>query len=184
MPSQKQRMLAGQPYIANDPELEADARRAAELNELFNAVSATEPQRRREVLAALLGKLGAGAEIRSPLHVDYGYNIRVGEGVFVNVGAVLLDVAPIVIGDDVQLGPYVQLLTATHPVEPVARRAKWESGQPITLGENVWLGGGAVVCPGVTVGANTVVGAGAVVTANLPANVVAVGNPARITREI
>lgn len=101
-----------------------------------------------------------------------------------NFGAILLDVARIRIGADVQLGPNVQLLTATHPLEPEPRRAKWESGKPITIGDNVWLGGGVIVCPGVTIGENTVVGAGAVVVRDLPANVVAVGNPARVVREL
>lgn len=184
VPSQKQRMLAGQRYQADDPELAADARRAAELSEMVNAIPATETQRRREALAELLGELGEEVEIRSPLHVDYGYNIRLGARSFVNFGAVMLDVAPIVLGVDVQLAPYVQLLTANHPVEAEARRAKWETGEPITLGDNVWLGGGVIVCPGVTIGENTVVGAGAVVTRDLPDNVVAVGNPARVTRKL
>ncbi|NJQ02154.1 sugar O-acetyltransferase [Streptomyces zingiberis] len=177
-------MLAGELYRADDPQLAADLRRAAELNERFNTSTTADPEGRRAVLAELLGELGEGAEIRPPLSVDYGYRITVGPGTFVNFGAVLLDVAEIRIGADVQLGPNVQLLTPTHPVDPELRREKWESALPITLGDNVWLGGGVIVCPGVTIGENTVVGAGAVVTKDLPANVVAVGNPARVVREI
>ncbi|MFE9252573.1 sugar O-acetyltransferase [Streptomyces sp. NPDC007088] len=182
--SQKERMLAGELYRADDPELSADALRAALLSERFNSSSASEPEARRTALAELLGELGEGAEIRPPLRVDYGYGIRVGAGTFVNFGAVFLDVAPITIGADVQIGPNVQLLTPTHPVEPEARRAKWEAAEPISIEDNVWLGGGVIVCPGVSIGENTVVGAGAVVTRDLPANVVAVGNPARVVRRL
>jgi maltose O-acetyltransferase len=118
------------------------------------------------------------------LYVDYGVHIRVGARTFVNFGLVALDVAEISIGDDVQIGPNVQLLTPVHPVEPEPRRDKLEAARPIAIGNNVWLGGGAIVCPGVTIGENTVVGAGAVVTRDLPANVLAVGNPARPIRDI
>ncbi|HEX5568548.1 MAG TPA: sugar O-acetyltransferase [Streptomyces sp.] len=177
-------MLAGEPYIADDPELVADLRRAAELSERFNTSPAGDPGARRAVLAELLGELGEGAEVRPPLYVDYGYRISVGPGTFVNFGAVMLDVARITIGADAQIGPNVQLLTPTHPLDPEERRAKWEAAEPITIGDNVWLGGGVIVCPGVTIGENTVVGAGAVVARDLPANVVAVGNPARVVREL
>ncbi|OEV02911.1 sugar O-acetyltransferase [Streptomyces oceani] len=177
-------MLAGELYIADDPELAADALRGAQLSERFNASSAADPEGRRKLLAELLAEVGAGAEVRPPLYVDYGYQITVGPGTFINFGAVLLDVARITIGADVQFGPNVQLLTPTHPVDPEQRRAKWEAAEPITVGDNVWLGGGVIVCPGVTIGENTVVGAGAVVVKDLPPNVVAVGNPARVVREI
>ena len=122
--------------------------------------------------------------IRPPLRVDYGYNLHVGAGTFANFGLVALDVAPIRIGEDVQIGPNVQLLTPTHPLDPERRRARWEAAEPITIGDNVWLGGGVIVCPGVAIGENTVVGAGTVVTRDLPANVLAVGNPARVVREL
>ncbi|WP_374727469.1 sugar O-acetyltransferase [Haloactinomyces albus] len=177
-------MLAGEFYIADDPELAADALHAAELSEKFNTSPAADPQTRRAALAELLGELGEGTEVRPPLRVDYGYRISIGPRTFVNFGAVLLDVGRIDIGADVQIGPHVQLLTPTHPIDPEQRRAKWEAARPITIGDNVWLSGGAIVCPGVTIGENTVVGAGAVVTRDLPANVVAVGNPARVVREI
>jgi maltose O-acetyltransferase len=182
--SQKERMLAGEPYLADDPELAADALRGALLSERFNSSTADDPAGRRAALEELLGELGEGTEVRPPLRVDYGYQISIGPGTFVNFGAVMLDVARISIGADVQIGPNVQFLTPTHPVEPEARRAKWEAAEPITIGDNVWLGGGVIVCPGVTIGENTVVGAGAVVTKDLPAGVVAVGNPARIVRTL
>jgi maltose O-acetyltransferase len=132
----------------------------------------------------LVGAFGEGSEIRPPFHCDYGYQLHIGSRTFANFGLVALDVARIDIGDDVQIGPAVQLLTPTHPIDPELRRRKWEAAEPISIGDNVWLGGGVVVCPGVSIGADTVVGAGAVVSRDLPANVVAVGNPARIIREI
>jgi maltose O-acetyltransferase len=181
---QKERMLAGELYIADDPELAADALRAALLTEKYNASSAADPDARRALLEELFDSIGDDVEIRPPLQVDYGYRITVGNGTFVNFGAIMLDVAPITIGSDVQIGPNVQLLTPTHPLDPDLRRAKWESAQPITIGDNVWLGGGAIVGPGVTIGENTVVGAGAVVTRDLPPNVVATGVPARVTRRL
>ncbi len=181
--SQKERMLAGELYQADDPELQADLIQAEKRAKAFNGASADDPNR-RALLAALVGNLGPDAWVRPPLRVDYGYHISIGPRTFVNCGAVMLDVAPIRIGADVQIGPNVQLLTPTHPVDPEQRLAKWESAEPITIGDNVWLGGGVIVCPGVSIGENTVVGAGAVVTRDLPANVVAAGNPARVIREL
>ncbi|MEU7977866.1 sugar O-acetyltransferase [Micromonospora sp. NPDC049081] len=184
MRSMRERMLAGEPYIANEPEIIADLNRAARLTERFNRSAADDPQDRLAALRDLLGSVGEDAWVRPPLHCDYGWQTHLGARSFVNFNAVLLDVARITIGADVQIGPNVQLLTATHPVEAEPRRAKWESAQPITIGDNVWLGGGVIVLAGVTIGANTVVGAGAVVTRDLPANVVAVGNPARVIRTL
>jgi maltose O-acetyltransferase len=178
----KDRMLAGQEYQANDPDLIADGRAAAALTAAFNA----EPDaaRRRELMGELLGSFGPNSTIRPEFRCDYGYNVHVGANVFVNWGSVFLDVGRITVGDFVQLGPNVQLLTATHPLDVGRRREGWEGSAPITLGDDVWLGGGVIVLPGVTIGAGTVVGAGAVVPRDLPAGVVAVGNPARIVREL
>lgn len=182
--SQRERMRAGDLYIADDPELIADHLRAMRLMESYNHSPTADATLRRRILGELLGYFGADSEIRPPLYCDYGYNLRVGERTFVNFGLVALDVAPITIGGDVQIGPGVQLLTPTHPVEAEPRRAKWEAARPITIGDNVWLGGGVIVLPGVGIGPNTVVGAGAVVTKDLPPDVVAVGNPARIVRQV
>lgn len=182
--SMHERMLAGDLYLADDPEIVERYHRANELTSEFNATTAREGARRRGLLEELLGEIGEDTEIRPPLQVDYGSQIRIGARSFVNFGLVALDVVPIVIGDDVQIGPNVQLLTPIHPLEAGARRDKWEAAKPITIGDNVWLGGGVIVCPGVTIGANTVVGAGAVVTKDLPAGVLAVGNPARVVREL
>jgi maltose O-acetyltransferase len=180
----RERMLAGEPYIADDPELAEASLAARELMKAYNAATSRQAPLRRQLLEQLLGSIGEDTELRAPVYVDYGTNLHIGARCFANYGLVALDVAAIRIGDDVQIGPNVQLLTPTHPVEPEPRRQKWEAAEPITIGDNVWLGGGAIVCPGVTIGENTVVGAGAVVTKDLPANVVAVGNPARVIRHI
>ena len=182
--TQRQRMLDGDLYIADDPELAADALRARRLQDRFNRTLADEGDERRGILEELLGGFGAESEIRPPFFCDYGYQIRIGARVFANFGLVALDVAPITIGDDAQIGPNVQLLTPTHPVEADLRLAKWEAAQPITIGANVWLGGGVIVLAGVEIGDNTVVGAGTVVTRSLPADVVAVGSPARVIRSL
>jgi maltose O-acetyltransferase len=182
--SQRERMLAGDLYIADDAELAAESLHAAKLMEEFNTSDPSDPEARLAVLRKLLGSLGEGAYIRPPLWCDYGYQIHVGARIFINYGAVLLDVATITIGEDVQVGPNVQFLTPTHPIEAEARRAKLEAAKPITIGNNVWLGGGVIILPGVSIGENTVVGAGSVVTKDLPANVVAVGNPARVIRQL
>lgn len=180
----RQRMEDGDLYLADDPEIAEASARALDLMAAYNATAVHQVPRRRAMLEQLLGSIGEGTELRPPLYVDYGTNITIGARCFANFGLVALDVARITIGDDVQIGPNVQLLTPTHPVEPEPRRQKWEAAQPITIGDNVWIGGGAIVLPGVTIGANTVVGAGAVVTKDLPADVVAVGNPARVVREL
>jgi maltose O-acetyltransferase len=138
----------------------------------------------RHVLVDLVGHLGEDVEIKPPLFVDYGTQLSIGERTFINYNLTALDVAPIDIGADCLIGPNVQLLTPTHPLDPGARRAKLEAAKPITIGENVWIGGGATVLPGVTVGDNSVIGAGSVVTRDVPANVVAVGNPARVIKNL
>ncbi len=182
--SMRERMLAGDWYIAEDPENARLAQRAVQLADAYLRASIADEASALPILAELVGSLGAGAFIKPPLYVDYGEHLSVGPRTFANYNLVALDVAPITIGADCQIGPNVQLLTALHPVEPKMRRARWEAARPITIGDNVWLGGGVIVLPGVTVSANTVVGAGAVVTKDLPPNVVAVGNPARIIRDI
>jgi maltose O-acetyltransferase len=182
--TQRQRMLDGDLYIADDPELAADSLRARRLQDRFNRTLADDADERRRLLEELLGGFGAESEIRPPFYCDYGYQIRIGARVFANFGLMALDVASITIGDDVQLGPNVQLLTPTHPVEADLRLEKWEAARPITIGANVWLGGGVIVLAGVDIGDNTVVGAGSVVTRSLPPNVVAVGSPARVIRTL
>ena len=178
------RMLAGDLYVFDDPELAEENAAALDLMAAYNATTARQEPLRRALLERLLGSVGDETVLRPPVYVDYGSHLHIGARTFANFGLVALDVATITIGDDVQIGPNVQLLTPTHPVEPGPRRDKWESAQPITIGDNVWLGGGVIVLPGVTIGENTVVGAGSVVAKDLPANVVAVGNPARVIRAV
>ncbi|HEY7345191.1 MAG TPA: sugar O-acetyltransferase [Gaiella sp.] len=178
------RMLRGELYIADDPEIAAAQARAQELQERYNATRHDEHELRDRLLRELLGDVGEGVVVRPPFYCDYGSHTSIGARTFVNYDCVLLDVAPIRIGAACQLATRVQLLTATHPIDPEPRRLGWESAEPIELGDNVWLGGGAIVCPGVSIGEDTVVGAGAVVTRDLPAGVVAAGVPARVLREI
>lgn len=180
----RERMLAGDFYIADDPESGRIATRAFRLADLYHRTSMVDGDLARPFLEELLGHLGEGAYIKPPLYVDYGENISVGARTFVNYNLVALDVAAITIGEDCQIGPNVQLLTPIHPIDPQPRRDKLEGAKPIVLEDNVWLGGGVIVCPGVTIGENSVIGAGSVVTKDIPANVVAVGNPARVIREI
>jgi maltose O-acetyltransferase len=180
----RERMLAGELYLADDPVLADEQARAARLLDRFNQTGVDDGAERRGLLLDLLGQLGEGSEIKPPLRCDYGSRIRVGARTFVNYGLVALDVASIAIGDDVQIGPNVQLLTPTHPIDPDTRRAKWEAAEPIVIEGNVWLGGGVIVLPGVTIGENTVVGAGSIVTKDLAPNVVAAGNPARVVRSL
>jgi maltose O-acetyltransferase len=184
MSDMKERMLRGELYLATDPELVAERARAQALLERYNATADAEGDERARLLRLLLGDVGEGVVIQPTFRCDYGSNISIGAGTFVNYDCVLLDVVPIRIGAACQIATRVQLLAATHPVEPEARRAGWESGSPITIGDNVWLGGGVIVCPGVSIGDDTVVGAGSVVTRDLPSGVVAFGNPARIHRSL
>jgi maltose O-acetyltransferase len=177
-------MLAGDLYRADDRELAEASVRAMALVEQFNQSPSHDKAGRRRILLQLLGALGDGTEIRPPLYCEYGLQLRIGARTFVNFGLTALDVAAITVGDDVQIGPNVQLLTPTHPVDPELRRSKLESAQPITIGDNVWLGGGVIVLPGVSIGPNTVVGGGAVVVKDLDPGVVAVGNPARVVGEV
>jgi maltose O-acetyltransferase len=182
--SNRERMLAGDLYIADDPESARIAQRAVRLADAYHRAAIDDEAAARPLLEELLGSLGPDAFIKPPLFVDYGENIRIGARSFINYNLTALDVAEITIGEDCQIGPNVQLLTPTHPIDPQPRRDKLEAALPITIGDNVWIGGGAIVCPGVTIGDDSVVGAGSVVTRDIPAGVVAVGNPARVIREI
>lgn len=184
MPSHKERMITGEPYLADDPELLDDRRRCRLLTEQLNATSVADPFGREEILRSLLGHIGDSAEILSPFQCDYGYQISIGARTFINFGAVILDSAPVQIGDDVQIGPSVQIVTPTHPLDPVKRRTLIESARPIVIGDGAWLATGVIVCPGVTIGAGAVIGAGSVVISDVPARHLCVGNPCRVVREI
>ena len=169
-------MLAGELYAAGDPELAESRVRARALTARFNAGE--------DVLGELLGRLGEGVTIEPPFHCDYGWNITMGDGSFVNFNGVFLDCAPIEIGELTLLGPNVQLSAATHPVDPRERETGLELARPIRIGRNVWIGAGVIVGPGVTIGDDTVIGAGSVVVKDVPERVVAVGNPCRVIREL
>ena len=179
MPSNKELMLAGEAYDAQDAELRAERRACRALCERFNA-SHDDPA----VLRELFGSLGDGAEVLAPFQCDYGYQIAVGARSFINYGCVILDAAEVAIGDDVQIGPSVQLVTALHPLDAAERRLGTETAAPVTIGSGAWLAAGVIVCPGVTVGEDTVVGAGSVVTRDLPPGHLCVGNPCRPLREL
>lgn len=181
--SMRERWLAGDPYVA-DAEVAASMHAAARLTAAYAATAPADVERHRELLRELFAAVGEDVVLLPPLSVDHGHRTRIGARTFANYGLVVLDAGPVTIGDDVQIGPGVQLLTATHPLEKDLRRAKWESAEPISIGDNVWLGGGVLVLPGVRIGVDTVVGAGSVVTRDLPERVLAVGNPARVVRAL
>lgn len=180
--TEKEKMLAGEIYQASDPELVEDRLRAQRLLYVYNATGPDEIERRAELLRELLGATGEGVSIKPSFRCDYGYNIRAGRNVFVNYDCVFLDCNTIELGDDVQIGPAVQIYTATHPLDARARRAGLEAARPVRVGHNAWIGGAAVLLPGVTVGDDAVIGAGSVVTRDVPAGAIVVGNPARSRR--
>lgn len=182
MQTEKQKMLAGELYIATDPELSSEQLRAQDLLFRFNATRPDAEAERQALLSELLGGCGEGTVIKPSFRCDYGYNIRIGRNSFVNYDCVFLDCNRITIGDFAQIGPSVQIYTAQHPTDLETRRSGLEYALPVTVGDNVWIGGGVIVCPGVTIGANSVVGAGSVVVRDLPENVIAVGNPCRVIR--
>ena len=185
MKTEKEKMLAGELYVAADPELNRDRIRTRQLTRRFNDSEPTEQQMRLETLRQLLGACGEDVWIEPPLRCDYGYNIFLGDRVQINFNCVMLDVCPIRIGNDTLIAPNVQLLAATHPTDwQVRTRGGPELGRPITIGSDCWLGAGVIVCPGVTIGDRTVIGAGAVVVRDIPSDCVAVGNPARIIRQL
>jgi maltose O-acetyltransferase len=184
MPSEREKMLAGELYLAADPELARARVRARRLWQRYNALDPEATAAREALLTELLGAVGAGASIEPPFYCDYGTQISLGDGVFVNFDCVFLDCNTITVGARTQLGPAVQLYTATHPVDAAARAAGPEQALPIAIGADVWIGGGAIVLPGVTIGDETVVGAGSVVTRSLPPRVIAIGNPCRVVRPL
>ncbi|HMO51775.1 MAG TPA: sugar O-acetyltransferase [Kiritimatiellia bacterium] len=184
MKTERGKMLAGALYNALDPELSAMRQKARLLCHALNQSRDDEVERRTALLKELFGIDDHLPWLEPPFYCDYGVNIKLGERVFFNFNCVVLDVAEVTIGDRVLFASNVQLYTATHPVHPEDRASGLEFGQPIRIGSDVWVGGGAIVCPGVTIGEGSVIGAGSVVTRDIPANVVAVGNPCRVLRPI
>ena len=184
MATEREKMLRGDLYIASDPELVAERERARRLWQSYNVLDPAAASAKRDILQQLLGAVGAKAVIEPPFFCDYGTMITLGPEVFVNFNCVFLDCSTIDIGAQTQLGPAVQLYTATHPIDAAARVAGPELARPIRIGRRVWIGGGSIVLPGVEIGDDTVIGAGSVVTRSVPAGVVAAGNPCRVIREV
>lgn len=178
------KMLTSQPYRAADPALTALRLAAQRQLYRFNHSSPEEPDQRQQILRSLFGQLGPGFEINPPFHCDYGRHIQAGRNLYINVNCTILDCHWVTFGHNVLIAPNVQIYTAYHPTDPALRQTGLEMAAPITLGHNVWVGGGAIICPGVTIGDHTTVGAGSVVTKSLPAGVVAAGNPCRIIRTV
>ena len=177
-------MVAGELYRASDPELVRERARARGLLGRYNATAPEDADERRALLEELLGRAGEDVWIEPPFRCDYGWNVSLGDGAYLNFDCVILDCAPVVIGALAKLGPGVKLCAATHPVDPAERAGGLEYALPIAIGRNVWIGAGAIVGPNVTIGENSVVGAGSVVLRDLPANVVAAGSPCRVLRAI
>jgi maltose O-acetyltransferase len=177
--SEKQKMLAGELYRAGDPEIQADAAATKAWLTRFNASLAAPPAEGRALLMERFAEVGEGAVIRPPFFCDYGFNIRLGANVFLNFNCVILDVVEVTIGEGTQIGPAVQIYTADHPRDPGARRDGLEFGRPVRIGRNVWIGGGAIILPGVVVGDDAVIGAGSIVVRDVPQGATVAGNPAR-----
>lgn len=182
--SEREKMLAGELYDASDPQLAAARLRARQLTRRYNQSREDEGDLRTSLLRELLGAMGERVVIEPPFYCDYGEHIAIGENFFMNFGGIILDCNLVCIGANVQCGPSVQLLAATHPLVAAERIIGPELSAPITIGDNVWLGGGVIVCPGVTIGDNTTIGAGSVVTRDIPAKVFAAGNPCRVIRPL
>jgi len=180
MRTEKQKMLAGEPYDASAPDIQADQAATQAWLARYNASLTASPAARHALLAERLGAVGAGCVVRPPFHCDYGFNIRLGDGVFLNFNCVILDVVEVGIGDRTQIGPAVQILAADHPRGVAARAAGLEFGRPVRIGADVWIGAGAIILPGVSIGDGALIGAGSVVTRDVPALATAFGNPARI----
>lgn len=181
---EKQKMLAGQLYFGNDLKLVEERTHANVLLKKFNDSDPRDLEYRKEVIKELFGKTGDNLHMETPFSCDYGYNIEVGENFYANYGCVILDGMKVKIGDNVMVAPYVKIFTATHPIDVATRIAGIEYSKPVIIGNNVWIGGGSIVNPGVTIGDNVVIGSGSVVTKDIPSNVVAAGNPCRIIREL
>lgn len=182
MPTEKDKMLAGELYNASDPQLTMERRRARNLVRKYNDTLDEEQEKRRQILAELLGSMGENVVIEPPFYCDYGSNIYLGNNVFFNFNCVVLDVNRVEIGDEVLFGPNVQIYTATHPLSYQERQTGLELGKPIRIGSGVWVGGSAVIGPGVTIGDRSVIGAGSVVVKDIPAGVFAAGNPCKVIR--
>ncbi len=183
METEKDKMLIGELYDPNDPQLAADRKTARALCVKLNSLDPAEAFAKKQLLSALFGQR-IDADITPPFHCDYGYNLKLSAGTYINCNCVFLDIVRIVVGKGTIIGPGVHVYTALHPMNPEERKTGREYAKPVTIGSNVWIGGGVIVCPGVTIGDDAVVGAGSVVTRDVPARTFAAGNPCRVIREI
>jgi maltose O-acetyltransferase len=184
MVTEKENMLSGEMYDATDPQLTAERRRARDLCKSLNESHASEQELRRRIIRELFGRAGDDIWIEPPFYCDYGSNITLGSKVFFNFNCVILDPALVIIGSDVLFGPGVQVYTSSHPISASDRRTWREFARPVKIGSDVWVGGGAIICPGVRIGSRSVIGAGSVVTNDIPEDVFAAGNPCRLTRHL
>lgn len=184
MNTEKEKMVSGEPYMAADPELVRDRENARKLTRLYNQTTESEGDERTALLNQLLGSTGLHVYIEPTFRCDYGYNISVGENFYANFDCVILDVCEVKIGRDCMLAPGVHIYTATHPLDPFERSSGVEYGKPVTIGDHVWIGGGAIINPGITIGNHSVVASGAVVTKDVPEGVVVGGNPAKVIKHI
>ncbi|HEX2607492.1 MAG TPA: sugar O-acetyltransferase [Flavisolibacter sp.] len=184
MPTEKEKMLRGELYNALDPQLSAERVTTRLLLQQLNESREDEPEQRQLLLQQLMPKAGEGLWLQPPFYCDYGYNILTGEKVFFNFNCVVLDVMEVRIGSRTLFGPNVQIYTATHPIDAAERATGLEYAKSITIGEDVWVGGSTVICPGVTIGDRSIIGAGSVVTKDIPSDVIAAGNPCRVIRKL
>jgi len=184
MKTDKEKMLSGELYQAYVPELIAERDRAKEMMYIYNSFPPSKFEERRKLIREVFGSIGEKFTLEQPFFCEFGYNIHIGENFFSNFNCVILDEAPVTIGNDVLLAPNVCIYTVNHATNPERRRAALEYARPITIGNNVWIGGNSVILPGVTIGDNTIIGAGSVVTKSIPANVIAAGNPCKVIRAI
>lgn len=184
MMTQKERMIAQLPYLASDPELVEDRKRAKQVWHAFNRLGPDEFAQGQAMLRNLFAETGEGMYIEPTFRCDYGYNIHIGHNFYSNYNLIILDIAPVYIGHNVMIGPNVGIYTAGHPIHPLARQSGYEYGIRIEIGDNVWIGASAVINPGVKIGENTVIASGSIVTKDIPANCLAGGNPCRVIREI
>ena len=184
MKSEKEKMISGKPYIAFGDELLAERQYAKEMIFDFNSLRPNQIDERNEILKRLLGKTKDKYFIEPPFRCDYGYNIEIGENFYSNYNLIILDCAPVKIGDNVLIGPNVSIYTAGHPLHYEIRNQEYEYAFPIIIGDNVWIGGNVVINPGVSIGENSVIGSGSVVTKDIPNNVIAIGNPCKVLRVI